>query len=223
MIHNQVLVASDDRKLLENSVSYAEEDTVMDEVEDLEKALLKRRTELRKVEHLLSEAEADLKDARAKVFHNYTALHFSRRNIKIASIIFLHDCLSMYMQTKDTLQRYSEAERQLKETECELEGIKQRTQDSIRQLVQTKQQLWYYSYHVAFTLHNRILWLSLILLGFRQLFPTLCHRDLQEEVKDLQRSKQHQENTLEQMEKVIAAQDEEFQQANRNLKRVTNK
>lgn len=68
-----------------------------------------------------------------------------------------------------------------------------------------------------------ILRLSLILLGFKQLCPTLFHRDLQEEVKDQQRRKQDQENTLKQVEKVIAARDAEFQEVNRNLKRVTNK
>lgn len=62
-----------DRRLLESSVSHAEEDTVMDAVEGLEKALLKRKTELREVECLLSEAEANLKDTRAKVCHNHAA------------------------------------------------------------------------------------------------------------------------------------------------------
>ncbi|KAK3514212.1 hypothetical protein QTP70_009471 [Hemibagrus guttatus] len=97
------------KRLLENSISHAEEDTVMDEVECLEKTLSKRRTQLREVERLLSEAEADLKDTRIK--------------------------------TKDTLQCYSEAKKKLKETECELEEIKQQTQDSTRQLTHTKQQI----------------------------------------------------------------------------------
>lgn len=71
--YNQVFVASDDRRLLERSVSHVEEDTVMDEVKGLEKTLLKRRTELREVERLLSDAEADLKDTKAKVLYNHTA------------------------------------------------------------------------------------------------------------------------------------------------------
>ncbi|XP_058231272.1 centriolin isoform X2 [Hemibagrus wyckioides] len=97
------------KRLLESSVSHAEEDTVMDEVECLGKTLSKRRTQLREVERLLSEAEADLKDTRTK--------------------------------TKDTLQCYNEAKKKLKETECELEEIKQQTQDSTRQLTHTKQQI----------------------------------------------------------------------------------
>lgn len=71
--YNQVFVVSDDRKLLERSVSHVEEDTVMDEVKGLERTLLKRRTELREVERRLSEAEADLKDTKAKVLYNHTA------------------------------------------------------------------------------------------------------------------------------------------------------
>lgn len=52
-------------------MSRAKEDTVMDEREVLEKTLFKCRTELREVARLLSEAEADLKDTRAKVKHTY--------------------------------------------------------------------------------------------------------------------------------------------------------
>lgn len=65
--------------------------------------------------------------------------------------------------------------------------------------------------------------LSLKLLGFKQLCPNLCLRDLQEEVKDLQTCKQDQESALKQVEKAIEARDAEFQQVNRNLKRVNNK
>ncbi|XP_027001490.2 centriolin isoform X2 [Tachysurus fulvidraco] len=144
------------RRLLESSLSHAKEDTVMDEMEVLEKTLFNRRTELREVDRLLSEAEADLKDTRAK--------------------------------TKDTLQHYTEAERKLKERERELEDIKQQAQDSTRQLAHTKQQI----------------------------------RDLQEEVKDLQTCKQDQNSALKQVEKAIAAREAEFQELNRNLKRVTN-
>ncbi|XP_017546672.1 centriolin isoform X3 [Pygocentrus nattereri] len=143
------------RRLLENSVSRAEEEQcVMGEVECLEKTLVKRRTELREAEHLLLEAEADLKDARAK--------------------------------TKDTLQSCGEAKHRLQATEHELEEIELQTQDSAKQLVHTKQQL----------------------------------RELQEELKDLQKQKQEQENTLQQIEKVIAARDAEFQEVNRNLERT---
>lgn len=85
--YNQVLFVLN-RRLLESSLSRAEENTVMDEVKDLEKALLKRRTELQEVDRLLSEAEADLKDTKAKVCHNHTALHFRLRSPKMASIIF---------------------------------------------------------------------------------------------------------------------------------------
>lgn len=74
VIHkSNVLYVSEDRKLLERSVSCAEEDTTMVELEGLEKTFPKRRTELREVERLLSEAEADLRDTRAKVCLNLTA------------------------------------------------------------------------------------------------------------------------------------------------------
>lgn len=69
---SSVLVVSEDRRLLERSVSHAEEYTIMVEVEGLEKTFLKRRTELREVECLLSDAEADLRDTRAKVCLSHT-------------------------------------------------------------------------------------------------------------------------------------------------------
>lgn len=79
---------SEDRRLLESSVNRAEEDSVKDEVESLQRTVFKCRTELQEVERLLSEAEADLKDTRAKVCHNHTAQHFSMTSLKIASIHF---------------------------------------------------------------------------------------------------------------------------------------
>lgn len=91
--YNQVLVVSEDRRQLERTMRHAEEDTVMDEVEDLEKTLLKRRTELREVERLLSEAEADLKKTRAKVCCSHAALNFPRCLRTTCLIIFLHDYL----------------------------------------------------------------------------------------------------------------------------------
>lgn len=71
-----ILVISNNRKLLEKSLSRAEEeDTVMNETEVLEKTLLKRRTDLREVESLLSDAEANLNGTRAKVCHIHTLPH----------------------------------------------------------------------------------------------------------------------------------------------------
>lgn len=50
-----------------------------------------------------------------------------------------------------------------------------------------------------------------------------CCRNLQEEVKELQKRKQDQEHTLHEVDKVLAFQDSKFQEVNRKLERATDR
>ncbi|GAA6098348.1 centriolin isoform X4 [Tachysurus ichikawai] len=112
------------RRLLESSLSRAKEDTVMDEREVLEKTLFKCRTELREVARLLSEAEADLKDTRAKT--KDMLQHYSEAERKLKE---------RERELEDIKQKAQDSTRQLAHTKQQIRDL----QEEVKELQTCKQ------------------------------------------------------------------------------------
>ncbi|XP_060762872.1 centriolin isoform X5 [Neoarius graeffei] len=115
------------KRLLESSLGRAEENTVMDEVKDLKKTLLKRRTELREIDRLLSEAEADLKDTRAKT--KYTLQRYSKaeRQFKETEC----ELEEVKQQTQDSTRQLVNTKQQLRDLQEEVKDLQRFKQDQI--------------------------------------------------------------------------------------------
>ncbi|MCI4392552.1 hypothetical protein PGIGA_G00147150 [Pangasianodon gigas] len=122
------------KRLLESSVSCAEEDTVMDEMERLEKTLLKRRTELRDVGRLLSEAEADLKDTRAKSKDTLQRYSKAERQLKEAEC----ELEEIKQRTQDSTRQLVQTRQQLRDLQEEVKDLQRCKQDHENTLKQVE-------------------------------------------------------------------------------------
>ncbi|MCJ8746782.1 hypothetical protein PDJAM_G00145640 [Pangasius djambal] len=122
------------KRLLESSVSRAEEDTVMDEIEGLEKTLLKHRTELRDVERLLSEAEADLKDKRAKTKDTLQRYSKAERQLKEAEC----ELEGIKQRTQDSTRQLVQTRQQLRDLQEEVKDLQRCKQDHENTLKQVE-------------------------------------------------------------------------------------
>ncbi|XP_010601244.1 centriolin [Fukomys damarensis] len=122
---------------------------IVDEIECIEKTLLKRRSELREADRLLAEAECELSCTKKK--------------------------------TKNAVEKFTDAKRSLLQTQADAEELEKRAQETAVNLVKADQQL----------------------------------RLLQADAKDLEEHKVKQEEILEEINKVIAAKDTDFQSLNK--------
>ncbi|XP_053530297.1 centriolin isoform X2 [Ictalurus punctatus] len=109
------------KRLLESSVNRAEEDSVKDEVESLQRTVFKCRTELQEVERLLSEAEADLKDTRAKT--KDTLQRYSEAESQLKET----EC-----ELEEIKQRNQDSTRQLVHTKQQLRDLQEEVKDQQR-------------------------------------------------------------------------------------------
>ncbi|KAL7836778.1 hypothetical protein AOLI_G00280620 [Acnodon oligacanthus] len=121
------------RRLLESSVSRAEEEQcVMGEVECLEKTLVKRRTELREAERLLLEAEADLKDARAKTKDTLQSCGEAKHRLQATE----HELEEIELQTQDSAKQLVHTKQLLRELQEELKDLQKQKQEQENTLQQ---------------------------------------------------------------------------------------
>ncbi|KAI5613292.1 centriolin isoform X3, partial [Silurus asotus] len=120
------------KRLLESSVSRVEEDTVMGEVEGLEKSVLKRRTEVRDLEHLLAEAEANLKDIRIKTRDTKQRYSESERRLKESEC----ELEEIKLQTQDSSRELVHTKQQLRDLQDEVKDLQRRKQDQENTLKQ---------------------------------------------------------------------------------------
>ncbi|XP_004849518.1 centriolin isoform X1 [Heterocephalus glaber] len=132
---------------IEKSLKHHED--IVDEIECIEKTLLKRRSELREADRLLAEAECELSCTKEK--------------------------------TKSAVEKFTDAKRSLLQTQADAEELEKRAQETAVNLVKADQQL----------------------------------RLLQADAKDLEEHKVKQEEILEEINKVIAAKDTDFQSLNK--------
>ncbi|XP_053512496.1 centriolin isoform X4 [Artibeus jamaicensis] len=98
---------------LEIEKSFKHHEDIVDEIECIEKTLLKRRTELREADRLLAEAESELSCTEEK---------------------FL-------FQTKNAVEKFTDAKRNLLQTEKDAEELERRAQETAINLVKANQQL----------------------------------------------------------------------------------
>lgn len=94
---------------LEMEKSLKHHEDIVDEIECIEKTLLKRRTELREADRLLAEAESELSCTQEK--------------------------------TKDAIEKFTVAKRNLLQTEKDAEELEKRAQETAVNLVTADQQL----------------------------------------------------------------------------------
>ncbi|XP_053337253.1 centriolin [Clarias gariepinus] len=114
------------KKLLEKSLSRAEEeDTVMNETEVLEKTLLKRRTDLREVESLLSDAEANLNGTRAKNKDTLKRCSETERQLKEAEC----ELEEIKLQIQDSTRQLGHTKQQLRDLQEEIKDLQRCKRD----------------------------------------------------------------------------------------------
>uniref|UniRef100_A0A2K5XES6 Centriolin n=1 Tax=Mandrillus leucophaeus TaxID=9568 RepID=A0A2K5XES6_MANLE len=128
---------------IEKSLKHHED--IVDEIECIEKTLLKRRSELREADRLLAEAESELSCTKEK--------------------------------TKNAVEKFTDAKRSLLQTESDAEELERRAQETAINLVKAHQEL----------------------------------RLLQADAKDLEQHKIKQEEILKEINKIVAAEDSDFQ------------
>uniref|UniRef100_A0A673TRV8 Centriolin n=1 Tax=Suricata suricatta TaxID=37032 RepID=A0A673TRV8_SURSU len=138
---------------IEKSLKHHED--IVDEIECIEKTLLKRRAELREADRLLAEAESELSHTKEK--------------------------------TKDAVEKFSDAKRNLLQVEKDAEELERRAQETAINLVKADQQL----------------------------------RLLQADTKGLEQHRMEQEETLKEINKVVAAKDSDFQCLNKKREMLT--
>ncbi|XP_077626080.1 centriolin isoform X2 [Crocuta crocuta] len=138
---------------IEKSLKHHED--IVDEIECIEKTLLKRRAELREADRLLAEAESELSRTKEK--------------------------------TKDAVEKFADAKRNLLQVEKDAEELERRAQETAVNLVKADQQL----------------------------------RLLQADTKGLEEHKMEQEETLKEINKVVAAKDSDFQCLNKKKEALT--
>ncbi|XP_070286922.1 centriolin isoform X3 [Myotis yumanensis] len=142
-----------DEQEMEESLKHHED--IVDEIECIEKTLLKRRAELREADRLLAEAESELSCTEEK--------------------------------TKNAAEKFADAKRKLLQTEKDAEELERRAQETAINLVKADQQL----------------------------------RLIQADTKDLEQHKIKQEGILEEINKVVAAKDSDFQCLNKKKEKLT--
>ncbi|XP_059513773.1 centriolin isoform X4 [Myotis daubentonii] len=142
-----------DEQEMEESLKHHED--IVDEIECIEKTLLKRRAELREADRLLAEAESELSCTEEK--------------------------------TKNAAEKFADAKRKLLQTEKDAEELERRAQETAINLVKADQQL----------------------------------RLIQADTKDLEQHKIEQEGILEEINKVVAAKDSDFQCLNKKKEKLT--
>ncbi|XP_062873585.1 centriolin isoform X2 [Trichomycterus rosablanca] len=113
------------RRLLESSVSSAEEESVIGEVKCLEKTLLQRRTELRETDRLLLEAEADLKDRRSKTNDIQQRHSEAERRLKDTE----RDLEEAEWRAQDNAKQRTHAKQQLRDLQEEITDLQRRKQN----------------------------------------------------------------------------------------------
>ncbi|XP_072521346.1 centriolin isoform X2 [Salminus brasiliensis] len=122
------------RRLLQSTVSRAEEEeSVMGEVECLEKTLAKRKTELREAERLLLEAEVDLKDTRAKTKDTLQNCSEAKRRLQETEL----ELEDIEHQTQGSAKHLVQTKQQLRELQEEikdLQKLKQEKQVALQQI-----------------------------------------------------------------------------------------
>nr|XP_030714680.1 centriolin isoform X7 [Globicephala melas] len=101
---------------LEIEKSLRHHEDIVDEIECIEKTLLKRRAELREADRLLAEAESELSHTTEKV------------------------CAAV-LGTKDAVEKFTDAKRNLLQTEKDAEELERRAQETAVNLVKANQQL----------------------------------------------------------------------------------
>nr|XP_019802030.1 centriolin isoform X7 [Tursiops truncatus] len=101
---------------LEIEKSLRHHEDIVDEIECIEKTLLKRRAELREADRLLAEAESELSHTTEKV------------------------CAAV-LGTKDAVEKFTDAKRNLLQTEKDAEELERRAQETAVNLVKADQQL----------------------------------------------------------------------------------
>ncbi|XP_076999381.1 centriolin isoform X6 [Tamandua tetradactyla] len=100
---------------IEKSLKHHED--IVDEIECIEKTLLKRRTELREADRLLAEAESELSHTKEKV------------------------CPVVVLGTKNVVEKFADAKRNLLQTESDAEALERRAQETALNLVKADKQL----------------------------------------------------------------------------------
>ncbi|XP_011782789.1 PREDICTED: centriolin [Colobus angolensis palliatus] len=138
---------------IEKSLKHHED--IVDEIECIEKTLLKRRSELREADRLLAEAESELSCTKEK--------------------------------TKNAVEKFTDAKRSLLQTESDAEELERRAQETAVNLVKAHQQL----------------------------------RLLQADAKDLEQHKIKQEEILKEINKIVAAEDSDFQCLSKKKEKLT--
>ncbi|KAB0400943.1 hypothetical protein E2I00_015428, partial [Balaenoptera physalus] len=101
---------------LEIEKSLRHHEDIVDEIECIEKTLLKRRAELREADRLLAEAESEL----------------SRTTEKVCAVV---------LGTKNAVEKFTDARRNLLQTEKDAEELERRAQETAVNLVKADQQL----------------------------------------------------------------------------------
>ncbi|XP_003479181.1 centriolin isoform X1 [Cavia porcellus] len=139
---------------LEIEKSFKHHEDIVDEIECIEKTLLKRRSELREADRLLAEAECELECTKEK--------------------------------TKSAVEKFTDTKKNLLQTQCDAEELERRAQETAINLVKADQQL----------------------------------RLLQADAKNLEEHKVKQEEILEEINKVIAAKDTDFQSLNKKKEKL---
>ncbi|XP_011946548.1 PREDICTED: centriolin isoform X7 [Cercocebus atys] len=138
---------------IEKSLKHHED--IVDEIECIEKTLLKRRSELREADRLLAEAESELSCTKEK--------------------------------TKNAVEKFTDAKRSLLQTESDAEELERRAQETAINLVKAHQEL----------------------------------RLLQADAKDLEQHKIKQEEILKEINKIVAAEDSDFQCLSKKKEKLT--
>ncbi|KAF4074479.1 hypothetical protein AMELA_G00239790 [Ameiurus melas] len=122
------------KRLLESSVNHVEEDTVKDEVANLERTVLKCRNELQEVEHLLSEAEADLKNTRAKTKETLQRYSEAESQLKETEC----ELQEIKQRNQDSIRQLVHTKQQLRDLQEEVKDQQRRKQDQENTLKQVE-------------------------------------------------------------------------------------
>ncbi|XP_064379962.1 centriolin isoform X3 [Dromaius novaehollandiae] len=186
---------------LEKSLKHHED--IGNEIECIEKTLLKRRAELREADRLLAEAEIELESTRGKTKdtiqkYNHAKQHLSRTETEAEEL---------ERRAQEVAIKLVKADQQLRYTawglSCEFvwNGVEEK---------------------------NNILSNTRILLSERKSCKNVslkshkcCFRLLQADTRDLEQQKIEQEGILKEINKVVSARDSEFQSLNQKIEMLT--